>query len=213
MRLRRRGMPEVFGGRLGYGSRPAVGVIDLQVAYTDAQRSALASDLDAVVEVTNRVLAAARERSVPVFFTVEGWDAEALELESGLLLKKIPGIAALTTGSELVGLDPRLDRCPGEPIICKKHPSAFFGTTLAGMLAARSVDTVILTGCSTSNCIRATAMDALNHGFRPIVPADGVGDRAPESHRASLVDIGLKYADVVSSDDVLAYLRELAPAS
>jgi nicotinamidase-related amidase len=197
-----------MGQKLGFGKSPAVVVIDLQVAYTDAERSPLAGDLTAVIGVVEEILGAARAAALPIIFTVEGWDADSIEIDAGLHLKKVPTIRQMTIGSELVELDPRVTRAEGEPLLIKKCPSAFFGTYLAGMLTALGVDTVIIVGCSTSGCIRATAMDALNHGFRPIVPFDAVGDRAPEPHAAALFDIEMKYGDVVSAEDVRTHLEQ-----
>lgn len=195
-----------FGHQLGFGERPAVAVVDLQVGYTDPARSPLASDLTDVIAASAEILEAARAVRVPVLFTVEAWDPDALALEGAMLRRKVPSIDLLATGSELVELDPRIQRMPGEPLIAKQRPSAFSGTTLDGMLSASGVDTLIVVGCSTSNCIRSTVSDALSHGFRPIVPVEAVGDRSPASHRASLVDIAMKYADLVRVSDVVKYL-------
>jgi len=101
---------------------------------------------------------------------------------------------------------PELAPRPEDVVIIKQYASAFFGTALASMLTAERVDTVIVTGCSTSGCIRATAVDGMQHGFRVIVPRECVGDRAPEPHDANLFDIDRKYGDVVSRAEVLAYL-------
>ena len=195
-----------MGQRLGFGVRPVVGVIDLQLAYTDPERSVLAGDLSDVIVESNAILAAARRRQVPVIFTVEGWDPDGLPTEAGLALHKIPTISTIRTDGELVQLDPRVERAEGEPLILKKYPSAFFGTPLLPMLTSLRADTLIIVGCSTSGCIRATAMDALNNGFRPIVPFDAVGDRAPEPHRAALF-IQMKYGDVIPASEVVAYLQ------
>jgi nicotinamidase-related amidase len=118
----------------------------------------------------------------------------------------------LTLGSELVDLDPHLNRSPEDLVIVKKYASGFFGTYLASTLTMRAVDTVIVTGCTTSGCVRATVMDALAHGFRPIIPIEAVGDRAQEPHEANLFDIGSKYGDVVSTQEVIDYLDRLPSA-
>jgi len=202
-RYRTAGMGEL----LGFGDSPAVGVIDLQVGYTDETRSSLASNLDGAIAGTNRILEAARAARIPVFFTVEAWDPQTLATTAALMLKKVPTIEQLAVGSELVTLDRRIQREAGEPLVVKNFASAFFATSLAGMLTSMRVDTVILAGCTTSGCIRATAMDALNHGFRPIVAADAVGDRSTAPHDAALFDISMKYGDVVSVNDVVDYLH------
>jgi nicotinamidase-related amidase len=106
-----------------------------------------------------------------------------------------------------------VERLPSDLVLVKKHASAFFGTHLAPMLTAKGIDTVVVTGCTTSGCVRATIVDALGYGFRPIVPLEAVGDRADEPHEASLFDIDAKYGDVVSVDEVLEYLRRLRSPS
>jgi maleamate amidohydrolase len=113
----------------------------------------------------------------------------------------------LISGSELIELDPRLLRAPEDLVIVKQYASAFFGTHLASTLTAKRIDTLIVTGCTTSGCVRASVVDALSHGFRPIVPVESVGDRAQEPHEANLFDIDSKYGDVVPLSEAVAYLR------
>lgn len=197
-----------LGHTLGYGKRPAVVVVDFQIGFTAPERSPLAGNLDAEVAATNKVIAAARKKNVPVIFTVVGYDPHRQD-DAGLWPEKAPSLRLLTLGSELVELDPRLDRKPEDLVIVKKYASGFFGTYLASTLTMKTVDTLIVTGCTTSGCVRATVMDALAHGFRPIVPIEAVGDRAQEPHQANLFDIGSKYGDVVPTTDVLNYLENL----
>jgi maleamate amidohydrolase len=197
-----------LGHTLGYGRRPAVAVVDLQIGFTAPERSPLAGNLDAEVAATNTIIAAARKKNVPVIFTVVGYDSNRQD-DAGLWPEKAPSLRLLTLGSELVELDPRLDRRPADLVIVKKYASAFFGTYLASTLTMKGVDTLIVTGCTTSGCVRATVMDALAHGFRPIVPLEAVGDRAREPHEANLFDIGAKYGDVVPLSDVIRYLENL----
>jgi N-formylmaleamate deformylase len=203
-----------FGTRIGYGMLPAVIVVDLQVGFTDPVRSTLAGDLAEVIAASNRVVAAARNAGAPVIHTVVGYDPNRPE-DAGLWAKKAPSLFQLALGGPMVELDSRLDRRPDDLVLVKKYASAFFGTHLASMLTAQRIDTAIVTGCTTSGCVRATVMDALFHGFRPIVPAEAVGDRAPEPHEANLFDIDSKYGDVVSVAEAVAYLDGLArmPAS
>jgi maleamate amidohydrolase len=193
-----------LGSRVGFGRRPAVVVIDFLRGFTDPA-SPLGSDLDAEVESTRRLLAAARERAAPVFFTVTAYSPDFTD--GGLFLAKVPSLEVLTRGSALTEIDARLGRREGETVIEKQYASAFFGTPLASTLTAKGIDTVLLAGCTTSGCVRATAVDALQHGFRAIVPRECVGDRAPEPHAANLVDIDGKYGDVVTLDEALAYLQ------
>jgi maleamate amidohydrolase len=198
-----------LGHTLGYGKRPAVAVIDLQIGFTAPERSPLAGNLDAEVAATNTIIAAARRKNVPVIFTVVGYDSHRQD-DAGLWPEKAPSLRLLTLGSELVELDPRLDHKPEDLVIVKKYASGFFGTYLASTLTMKGVDTLIVTGCTTSGCVRATVMDALAHGFRPIVPLEAVGDRAQEPHEANLFDIGSKYGDVVPTSEVLEYLENLS---
>lgn len=198
-----------LGHRLGYGKKPAVAVIDMQLGFTMPERSPLAGDLDGAVAATNKVIAAARKKNVPIVFTVVGYDPHRQD-DAGLWVEKVPSLRLLTLGSELVDLDPRLDRQPEDMVIVKKYASGFFGTHLASSLTAKGIDTLIVTGCTTSGCVRATVMDALAHGFRPIIPMEAVGDRAQEPHDANLFDMASKYGDVVPVEEVLRYLENLS---
>src|SRR5262245_47234729 len=200
-----------LGHTLGYGKRPAIVVVDFQIGFTAPERSPLAGNLDAEVAATNKVITAARKKNVPVIFTVVGYDPHRQD-DAGLWPEKAPSLRLLKLGSELVELDPRLNRSPEDLVIVKKYASGFFGTYLASTLTMRAVDTVIVTGCTTSGCVRATVMDALAHGFRPIIPVEAVGDRAQEPHEANLFDIGSKYGDVVSTQEVIDYLDRLPSA-
>lgn len=197
-----------LGHTLGYGKRPAIVVVDFQIGFTAPERSPLAGNLDAEVAATSKLITAARKKNVPVIFTVVGYDPHRQD-DAGLWPEKVPSLRLLTLGSELVDLDPRLNRSPEDLVIVKKYASGFFGTYLASTLTMRAVDTVIVTGCTTSGCVRATVMDALAHGFRPIIPVEAVGDRAQEPHEANLFDIGSKYGDVVSTQEVIDYLDRL----
>jgi nicotinamidase-related amidase len=200
-----------LGHKLGYGKRPAVVVVDFQLGFTAPERSPLAGNLDTAVAATNTVIAAARKKDAPVIFTIVGYDPHRQD-DAGLWPEKAPSLRLLKLGSELVELDPRLNRSPEDLVIIKKYASGFFGTYLASTLTMRAVDTVIVTGCTTSGCVRATVMDALAHGFRPIIPVEAVGDRAQEPHEANLFDIGSKYGDVVSTQEVIDYLDRLPSA-
>jgi maleamate amidohydrolase len=194
-----------LGDRVGYGERPAVLVVDLQIGFTAPEVSPVAGDLGEVVEATNRILAAARAAGAPAIFTVIAYDPASSD-DAGLWPKKGRHLPMLALGSDLVKLDPRLDHHEGDPVLVKKYASAFFGTHLAPMLTAKRIDTLVVTGCTTSGCVRASVVDALGHGFRPIVPLDAVGDRADEPHDASLFDIDSKYGDVVTTDEVVEHL-------
>jgi len=148
----------------------------------------------------------APESAIPTFFTVEYYEEQDFR-DAGIWALKQRGIVSLVAGTPAVELDERLSRRHDEPIIVKKYASAFFGTDLIARLNARRVDTLLVTGCTTSGCVRATAVDTLQLGIRPVVVREAVGDRAEPAHRQSLFDLQQKYADVVSLEEALAYLQ------
>jgi nicotinamidase-related amidase len=197
-----------LGHRIGYGKQPALLVVDMQIGFTAPEKSPLAGNLDAQVAAINKLILAARKKSLPIVFTVVGYDPK-MPGDAGLWAEKASSLLELKLGSDLVDLDPRIRRAPEDLLLVKKHASAFFGTPLSATLITRGVDTLIVTGCTTSGCVRASVVDALAHGFRPIIPHEAVGDRAQEPHEANLFDMDSKYGDVVSLVDALAYLEEL----
>ncbi|QYJ15789.1 Maleamate amidohydrolase [Rubrobacter xylanophilus DSM 9941] len=203
-----------MGGRLGLGERPAVLVVDFSCGFTDPE-CPLGADMTAEVEATRRLLDAARGRGLPVIFTTIGFEENLVD--GALWVRKVPSLGELRLGSRWVELDPRLGRREDETLIVKKGASAFFGTNLAAILTSLGVDSVILCGATTSGCVRATAVDLLQHGYPALVPRECVGDRAAPPHEANLFDIQAKYADVVSLEEVLEQLestgrRPSAPA-
>jgi maleamate amidohydrolase len=200
-------MIEGFHGRAGFGRRPALLVVDVNVGFTDP-RSPLVCDLDEVVAAIGRLLAETRGAGLPVVYTTVSYD-EAARRTAATFIEKVPALLTLEAGSRWVEIDPRLAPLPGEPVLNKLFASAFFGTPLASFLAAERCDTVIVTGASTSGCVRATVVDALQHGYRPVVPREAVGDRNPAAHDANLYDMDAKYADVVSLEETLAQLAAL----
>jgi maleamate amidohydrolase len=192
---------------LGFGARPAVVVVDLTRGFTDPEMP-LAADLDEEVGATARLLDAARLAGCPVYFANAQYDDPDLA-DAGVWAQKIPANASLRTGSPGAELDPRLSRRPEEPVVVKKYASAYFGTDLASRLTSRGIDTILLAGCTTSGCVRATAVDGLQHGFRVMVVREAVGDRSPDAHVQSIIDIQGKYGDVVSIDSAEGYLGSL----
>ena len=198
---------EPFFGRLGWGSRPAVIVIDFVRAYTEPGGPFLLPDPAPAVDATGELVDAARAAGLPVLWTVVRYTSGLAD--GGLFVRKVPALAAFAEDAEggWGELAPPLRAAPGEPVVIKQYASAFFGTSLAATLAAGGVDTVVIAGVSTSGCVRATATDALQHGFRPIVVRDACADRSPELHEANLADLDAKYADVV---DLSAALHRLA---
>lgn len=197
-----------FHGRAGFGSRPALIVVDVSVGFTDPA-SPLVCDLESVVDAIRGLLEEARRAELPVIYTTVSYD-EGDRRTAAAFIDKVPVLKTLAAGSRWVEIDPRIAPLPAEPVLNKLFASAFFGTPLASFLAANGCDSLIVTGASTSGCVRATVVDALQHGYRPVVPREAVGDRNPAAHKANLHDIDAKYGDVVAVDEVLAYLGELA---
>jgi nicotinamidase-related amidase len=199
-----------FGGRQGAGRRPAVVVVDLIEGFTNPE-SRLACDASDAVAATRMLLDAAREADAPVLFTTVAYDDDDLE-RAAMFFAKAPALATLRPGSRWVEVDARLGRRADEPVLVKLFASAFFGTNLDDLLRRDGCDTVIVTGASTSGCVRATAVDALQNGYRVLVPREAVADRAVDAHNASLLDIDAKYGDVVSIDDAISAVNA-APAT
>jgi nicotinamidase-related amidase len=197
-----------FHGRAGLGERPALIVVDVNVGFTDPA-SPLACELDDVVAAIQRLLGEFREAQFPVIYTTVSYD-EGAKRTAAAFIDKVPALLTLEAGSRWVEIDPRIAPRPDEPVLSKLFASAFFGTPLASLLAATRCDSVVVTGASTSGCVRATVVDALQHGYRPVVPREAVGDRNPEAHAANLYDIDAKYGDVVSVDEVLDHVEALA---
>jgi len=198
-----------LGSRIGWGARPAVIVVDMTNGFTDPG-SPVGADLAEVIAETNRVLDVARKSGVPVIFTSIAY--EDPDVEGGHWVRKIPALRVLRKGTPAVDVDVRLNRNPHEPVIYKCYTSSFFGTHLQALLQHLGVDPLVVCGTSTSGCIRATACDAVQLGFRCIVPETAVGDRAEAPHRANLFDIDSKYADVMPIRDVLEALQRIAAA-
>jgi nicotinamidase-related amidase len=199
-----------FGGRVGWGDRPAVLVIDMARAWTD-QSEQLGSDLSKVLTNIVRILAVARDKGLPIYFTTMAFDA-AMREAGAVALKKTPHLVKMIRGSDRVQLARELERRPDEPLIEKPRASAFAGTHLTAMLNSDRVDTIVVVGCSTSGCIRATSESGFNENLRVIVPAEAVGDRSRTAHDASLFDIDARYGDVVPVEEVLAHLNSISNA-
>lgn len=197
-----------YDRRLGFGARPVLVVVDFSRAFTGGRTEFPGGDFGPQMAQARRLLDKARTGAIPVFFTTIAYD-EPLR-DAGLWGAKVPWLEHCKAGSLLVEIDASLDRRPGEPVIVKKYPSAFFGTDLEARLAEHRTDTLILAGCTTSVCVRATAIDAMQRGLRPVVAAEAVGDFNRALHMAHLKDLHARYADVVPVDEVLAYLGGLS---
>lgn len=198
-----------LGARYGFGERTALVVIDMANAFNDPDHP-IGADQDATVQAIADLLDVARATGTRTYFFTTAY-AEDLH-DAGGWVRKVPVIGTLRLGTEAVDIDPRLDRRDDEPLVVKKASSCFFGTPFDTWLRSEGVDTLIVTGCSTSGCVRATCLDASSHGFRVIVPAECVSDRREDVHRANLFDIDAKYADVMPSTEVSAALEREAAA-
>lgn len=203
METREANYRNVFDTRLGFGRRCAVVVIDFIKAYTTPGAPFYAEGVVDAVQASVPLLASARAAGVPVVYTKVLYDPSGQD--GGLFVKKVPALRALVAGEPLADIDPKLQPAPGDLVIVKNYPSGFFGTTLASTLWTQGVDTIVLIGCSTSGCVRATAVDAIQYGFRVVVPRECVGDRHEGPHDASLFDINAKYGDVIPRSEVEAH--------
>ncbi|MBM7665974.1 nicotinamidase-related amidase [Solibacillus kalamii] len=195
-----------FAEVVGFGERPAIIVVDFINGFTDSACK-LGSNYDEEIAQTSSLLEKAREHNIPIIFTTVEY-GDAFE-EAKYFLQKIPALQVLTENSHWVQVDKRLQRRQHELVIKKKFASAFFGTNLNSILTTKKVDTLIIVGCTTSGCIRATVVDALQYGYRAVVPEQCVGDRSLEQHQANLFDIQNKYGDIVSKDTVLHYFNQI----
>jgi maleamate amidohydrolase len=197
-----------FGAPVRRGNRPAIVVVDLTRGFTEPDFPS-GADLTEVVANTGQLIAAARPAGVPVVFTTISYTPAEAAGDAVTWLQKAQGMRSLVEGGEEVALDPRLSRSPQDHLIVKKGASAFFGTSLAALLTGLGRDTVLVCGATTSGCVRATAVDAVQSGFSVLVPRECVGDRAPGPHEANLFDIQAKYGDVIDLKDAVGYLDAL----
>lgn len=197
-----------FGRATGLGDSPCLVIVDVQTGFTDPSRP-LGADMDHEIAQINRTIRLCRDREWPVIFTRIAFSGEAA-IRRTLWAQKINGLRTLLSDGDSVEVDSRLARAVNDDVITKKGASAFFGTQLADRLNAHGCDSVIVTGCSTSGCVRATVVDAIQHGYRPLVLADAVGDRSAISHQQALVDMRHKYADVESTDAFISHVRHQA---
>ncbi len=192
-----------FGGRLPFGRRPALLLVDIVLAYL-APESHLYAGADGVLAANVRLARAFRDARAMVVFTRVTYQAGGLD--GGLFFRKVPALRAFLPGSPLGAFHESLQPSGEDIVIDKQYPSAFFGTSLASTLHASSIDTVVIGGFSTSGCVRATALDALQNGFAPFVVREACGDRDQRPQEANLFDIQAKIGEVVSETEVYAGL-------
>lgn len=196
-----------FARNLDPGAKPAVVLVDFVRAYFEPGAQ-LYMGTDACLQSASRLLAVAREVGVPVIHTKVGFTPGGAD--GGVFFQKVGALAHFAGESRLGEIMPEVGPRTDEVVLTKQYASSFFGTTLSSTLTAQGIDTVVIMGVSTSGCIRATAVDAIQHGFIPVVVRDAVGDRADGPHEANLFDIQAKYGEVRSEDAVTTYLRGLA---
>jgi maleamate amidohydrolase len=194
-----------FGNAVGIGENPALIIVDFVIGFTDPKHFG-GGNIGPAIEKTVDLLAFARKKKWPVAHTRVVYQEDGSD--AGAFSRKVPSLLKLTPDSELSQIVPELTPQPGELIICKRQASAFFATELAAWLTYRGVDTTLVTGCTTSGCIRATVIDSVSSNFGTVVVTDCVGDRAIEPHEANLFDMGQKYADLVPSTDIYSHAGE-----
>jgi maleamate amidohydrolase len=190
-----------FGHALGFQGQIGLLIVDFVVGFADPAVFG-GGNIPAAIRRTADVLAAARKKGWPVAFSRIVFADDASD--ASVFAAKVPSLLRLTETAAISAVVPSLAPRPGELVVRKTEPSAFFGTTLAPWLTQKRVETLLVAGCTTSGCVRASVVDAMSHGFRPVVLSDCVGDRAQGPHDANLFDMAQKYADVVAAETVLA---------
>jgi nicotinamidase-related amidase len=197
----------IFQDRFGFGHTPALVVVDFAYGWTDDAYAGGSRLLDRPVEATRTLLDAARSKAVPVVYTTSPWRPDSGDPPFKSAADRSPGFR--DWDERACHTDERVAPHPEDLILEKENASAFFGTHLAPYLIGHGVDTLLITGCSTSACIRATATDAKSYRFRPIIVRECVGDRSPVAHEWTLFDVQARFADVVPMAQVLDYIARL----
>jgi nicotinamidase-related amidase len=204
--LKKRYLERGWGGRVGFGKKPAVIVIDLALWWTDPARGGISSNVESVLNASCLLLEAARAAGIPIFFTT--WDHDSAfppsPHDKKLVIVREPG------DEKMFELDTRLGGRPNERLVRKRYASAFKGTNLHDNLTTLGVDTLIVTGISTSHCVYATCRDGTD-SFRIIVPREAVGERCEIMHEVNLLDIDIDLGDVMPLDEVVACVTATAP--
>lgn len=198
-------MADLQRNSLGLGQRPALVLVDMIRGFTDPA-CALGNACEDVVAANARLLAAFRGASLPVFFTTVVYHHAQ---QAQVFRQRVEALNLLTPDSQWIDVDPALTPRSNEPVIEKQWASSFFGTDLAQRLADAGADSLVITGLTTSGCVRATVVDGLQHDYSVVVPREAVGDRNAQAHAANLHDMHAKYADVQKLDEVLQKLSVL----
>lgn len=196
-----------FGNRLGWGKRPALLIIDFVNAYLDPS-CPLYAGVEKALDGAITLLGAARKAGIPVFHTNVAYTPGGVD--GGVFFRKVKALSCFERGlhPHWAAFADGLTPAAGEPVITKQYASAFFGTSLASTLASSGIDTLLISGLSTSGCVRASALDACQNGFVPLVVKEAVGDRDARVHESNLFDLNAKYADVIGLDEALAELAK-----
>lgn len=194
---------KAYDNKIGFGKKPALVLIDFAEAYFEPS-SPLFAGVDAALESALKIRSAARKKGLPVILTSVNLHPSGLD--GGRFFQKAKPLACFTAGNPLGAFAEGLEPFEDEFVVTKQYPSAFFGTSLAPLLTSMGVDNVILTGLTTSGCVRASCVDSMSHGFITTVVADACGDRHEAPHEANLFDMNAKYADVVSEDEALKFI-------
>lgn len=195
-----------YDNQIGFGKRPALILVDFVQAYFEPACE-LFADVQKELESALRILEVARNAAIPVIYTQVVYHSSGIN--GGVFFKKAKPLHNMVEGNSMGAWPKGIDPKDNELVISKQYPSAFFGTSLASTLTASGIDTLIITGLTTSGCIRATCVDACSHGFIPIVVADACGDRHEDPHQANLFDMNAKYADVVTEQKAINYLTNI----
>lgn len=195
-----------LAARCGFGASPVLLIVDFINGFTDPS-SPLGGPLGHEIQETGKLLKAFRHAGLPVVYTTIAYRPDLRD--AGMWIRKVPALEILKKGTRMVDVDARIRPLAGETVIEKQQASAFFGTVLDADLRSRGIDTIVMTGCTTSGCIRASAIDSIQFGYHTAVVADAVGDRAHGPHQANLFDIDAKYGDVISTSEALEYVASV----
>jgi len=197
---------KAYGNKIGFGKSPALLLVDFVQAYFDPDCE-LYSEVEDNLASALRLVEVARAAKIPVIYTNVVYQAQGLD--GGVFFKKAKPLYNMLAGNPMGAWPEGLQPAENELVISKQYPSAFFGTSLSSTLTAAGVDTLLITGVTTSGCIRASCIDSCSYGFRTIIVEEACGDRHDDPHQANLFDMNAKYADVVSEAETAKYLKNL----
>ncbi len=186
----------------GLGQSPALLIVDVIKGFTDPD-CPLGSEAASVVEANRQLMEVFHSQNRPVYLTTVVYDSDE---QASVFRARVPALNVLSRGAHWCDIDPRLPLSASDTIIEKTHASAFHGTELAELLRREGIDSLVVTGLTTSGCVRASAVDGLQHNFKCVIPEEATGDRDPSAHQANLYDLNAKYVDVLPLDKVLTLL-------